>query len=185
MNSMEEKRDKTIKRLEKAYAQGEISLEELEKRIELAVNTTEYADLENLVSDLKPPEPEMETKANYHEEPEETILGVLSGIKRKGRWKPARRSKIMVFLGGVELDFSEADLREGITEFEYFCALGGIELQVPEGINVEISGLPLLAGIENKLSGEVYPGSPTIKLNGTMFMGGIEVKPSKKKKRKR
>ncbi|MBB6482112.1 DUF1707 SHOCT-like domain-containing protein [Spirochaeta isovalerica] len=184
MISIEEMRDRTVKRLEYSYAHGEISLEELEKRIELAINTDLKEDLERLVSDLKEEEPEVKDEPSSPDEREETIMGVLSGIKRKGKWKPARRNKIMVFMGGVELDFTEAELEPGTTEYEYFCALGGIELRVPEGVNVDVSGLPLLAGIENKLSGDFHPGNPTIKLHGTLFLGGIEIKPSKRKKRR-
>lgn len=185
MESIEELREKTVKRLEKAYAHGEISLDELEKRIEVAVNTSISSDLEKLVSDLKEETRESAHEDVYTDEPEETIMGVLSGIQRKGRWKPSRFSKIMVFLGSVELDFTEAELRPGVTEFEYFCALGGIELRVPEGVNVELSGLPILAGIENKLSTQSHPGNPIIRLHGTAFMAGIEIKPPKRKKRRK
>ncbi|MBN2657043.1 MAG: DUF1707 domain-containing protein [Spirochaetales bacterium] len=184
MIPMEELREKTVKRLEYSYAHGEMSLDELEKRMELAINTFLAEDLEQLVSDLKEEEIPSPEEAIPEDDSEETIMGVLSGITRKGKWKPARHSKIMVFMGGVELDFTDAELRPGITEFEYFCALGGIELRVPEGVNVDVSGLPLLAGIENKLSGDSHPGNPLIRLRGTVFMGGIEVKPSKRKKKR-
>lgn len=182
MKSMEELRDETIKRLEYGYSHGEISLDELEKRIEIAVNTSIEEDLKPLVLDLKS---EPEVKPTFQEKPEETIMSVLSSVQRKGRWTPARANKIFVFMGSVELDFSEAELNPGVTDFEFFTVMGGIEVRVPEGINVELSGLPLLAGIENKLSHSQYPGNPTIKLHGTAFMSGVEIKPPKKKKRKK
>jgi len=185
MESIEELREKTVKKLEYNYAHGEISLDELEKRMEKAVNANQREDLEVLASDLINPQSEQSREVYGDDESEETIVGFLSGINRKGKWKPARRIKVLVFMGGVDLDFAMADLLPGTTEIEFFCAMGGIDIRVPEGINVDLSGLPLLGGIENKLSGEFHPGNPTIKVHGTVIMGGLDVKPSKKKKKKR
>lgn len=181
MKSLEEMREDTIKQLEFAYSHGEISLTELEKRIEIAVNTEQVEDLLSQVEGLK--EPEKPVPA-IEAEPEETMMAVLSSIQRKGRWTPARNNKIFVFMGSVELNFTEADMSPGVTEFEFFSVMGGIELRVPEGINVQLSGLPLLAGIENKLSHSQYPGNPTIKIHGTALMSGVEIKPPKKKKKR-
>lgn len=179
---MEKLRSETIKRLEYGYAHGELTLSEYEKRIETAVNSEEEGILLGLVADLKDREPE-EDHPFAEDASEETISGVLSSINRKGRWTPARHNKIFVFMGSVLLDFTEADIKPGVTEFEYFTALGSIELRVPEGINVQLSGTPVLAGIENRLSHSQVPGNPTIKLHGTAFMSGIDVKPPRRKKR--
>lgn len=189
MESIEELRERTVKHLEWSYAHGHISLEELEKRLEMAVNTSLEEDLKRLTEDLKEM-PEARESDNYREErdfeygPEETIWGVLSGIKKKGHWRPGRKNRIIVFMGGVELDFTEADIPPGVTEFEFFSMMGGIEVRVPEGVNVEVSGLPFMAGFDNKLKHKQVPGNPTLRFNGLAVMSGLEIKPPKKKKRR-
>lgn len=41
MTTIEELRDKTVKKLEYSYAHGEMTLDELEKRMDLAINSTQ------------------------------------------------------------------------------------------------------------------------------------------------
>ena len=106
-------------------------------------------------------------------------------FKKKGKWRPARNNKIFSFLGGLDLDFTEAELAPGETDFEFFCVLGGIDIIVPTGINIEISGTPILGGIENKVPYEHYPGQPTLRFHGMTFLGGVDIKLPKKRKRKK
>ena len=112
-------------------------------------------------------------------------MGVLSGLKRKGKWKPARSSKLMVFMGGVDLDFSEVQLPPGETEIEFFCVMGGIDIFVPPGINIELNGMPIMGGIDNKTHNDYNPSFPSLRIHGFVFMGGVDVKPSKIKKRRK
>ena len=182
-------REKTIKQLEYNYSHSYMTLEEFEKRLETAVHAVDTDFIINLCSDLKnipqndDPDKSFVNSGTIREE--ETFTGILSGINRKGRWKPARKNKVLVFLGGIDLDFSEAELAPGVTDFEFFCVVGGLDLIVPPGINVEVSGIPILGGIENKLPGDHYPDQPTIKLHGFILLGGINIKPPKKRRNKK
>ena len=53
--------------------------------------------------------------------------------------------------------------------------MGSIELIVPPGINVDLSGIPLLGSMDNK-SGSGDPGAPSITIRGLTIMGSVEVK---------
>jgi len=188
-SDLEELRKDTIKLLEYNYAHGFIDLSDFEKRLESAVHAISAADLSLITDNLEEIPLQADEAAGSFVNTgvireDETYTGILSGIKRKGKWKPARNNRVFVFLGGIDLDFSEAELAPGVTDFEFFCVLGGIDLIVPEGINVDLSGVPVLGGLENKLSGEHYPGQPTIKIHGMIFLGGVEIKPPKKRKKR-
>ena len=58
------------------------------------------------------------------------IVGFLSGISRKGLWRPPRHLNVTAVLSGVELDFRQAELPPGETVVDVFCLLGGIEVKV-------------------------------------------------------
>lgn len=183
-------REKAIKQLEYNYAHSHLSLIEFERRLEKAVHTADSEVLNELCSDLqnipvKEGDPGKSFLNTGSVREEESFTGILSGFKRKGKWKPARNNKILVLLGGVDLDFSHAELAPGITNFEFFCLAGGLDLIVPPGINVEVSGIPILGGIDNKLPGDHYPGQPTIRLNGFVLLGGVDIKPPKKRKKRK
>ena len=187
---IEQQRDEAIKKLEANYAHGNIDLEEFEKRLELAVNATTNEELTNITSGLEMIQEKSENSFTYSINTEnvrsdEILTGILSGVKRKGRWRPARNNRMFVFMGGIDLDFSDAVLPPGETDFEFFCVMGGIDIIVPKGINVEASGLPIMGGIDNRVPDEHYPGCPTLRFHGITLMGGVDVKPPKIKKRRR
>jgi hypothetical protein len=55
---------------------------------------------------------------------------------------------------------------------------------VPEGLNVEVHGVPLFGGIENKTTGEYIPGAPTLHIRAFVLFGGLEIKHKKKRWRR-
>jgi hypothetical protein len=114
-----------------------------------------------------------------------TFAGILSGVSRKGVWRPARQTNVVALLGGVDLDYSEAEMPPGVTVINAFCALGGLDIRVPDGINVELEGIPILGGVEDKSDGVVDPSRPTLRVKALVLLGGVEVKKAKQKKKRR
>ncbi len=183
-------RDEAIKKLEHNFAHGYLEVEEFESRLDLAINTTLPQDLARITADLAVIPVNLENSSDIiintgKVRSEEMFLSILSSVDRKGVWKPARKNKIFTLLGGTDLDFSEAIFPPGITEIEFLCLLGGLDIIVPKGINVEVKGLPIMGGIDKKVSDEYYPGQPTLRIHGIVLMGGIDIKHPKRKKRRR
>lgn len=182
-------REEAIKKLELNFAHGYLEVEEFETRLDLALNTTLPQDLTRITSDLSliPAVSENSTDISVNMgkvRSEELFVGILSGVDRKGIWKPARKNKVFALMGGVDLDFSEAVLPPGITEVEFLCLMGGLDIIVPEGINIEVKGFPIMGGIDKKVSDEHYPGRPTLRIQGLAIMGGVDIKYPKRKKRR-
>ncbi len=186
---IKQQREDAIKKLELNFAHGYLEVEEFETRLDLALNTTLPQDLTRITSDLSliPAVSENSTDLNINRgkvRSEELFIGILSGVDRKGVWKPARKNKVFALMGGVDLDFSEAILPPGVTEVEFLCLMGGLDIIVPEGINVEVTGVPIMGGIDKKVSDDHYPGRPTLKIQGLAVMGGVDIKYPKRKKRR-
>ena len=72
----------------------------------------------------------------------------------------------------------ECDLRNAI--FEKDCAIqvsaffGGIDIFVPDNINVKVESTSIFGGVSNKTS--VHKGAPTLYINGTCMFGGVDIK---------
>ena len=189
--SIQEKREKALKQLEYNFAHGYLEVEEFETRLELALNTSLLQDLTRITSDLSPvpvdpKESDITSDINVNSgrvRPEELFLGILSGIDRKGAWRPARKNRVFALLGGVDLDFTKAVLPPGVTEVEFLCLMGGLDITVPEGINIEVKGIPIMGGIDKKVSDQHYPGQPTLKIQGIAVMGGVDIKYPKRRRR--
>ncbi|MCF6335608.1 MAG: DUF1707 domain-containing protein [Spirochaetales bacterium] len=185
---MKVQRDEAVKKLEYNFAHGNLEVEEFETRLELAINTTLPQDLARITSDLSPVPVNRDNNSDINlnhgrVRSEELFLGILSGADRKGVWRPARKNRVFVLMGGVDLDFSRAVLPPGITEVEFLCLMGGLDIIVPEGINIEVKGLPIMGGIDKKVSDEHFPGQPTIRIHGIALMGGVDIKYPKKRRR--
>lgn len=102
------------------------------------------------------------------------IWGVLNvrKVAPTGNFQGAR---IAAFMGGCEVDLSQADIVQGPVVIEAFAMWGGIEIVVPN--NWEIIGevIPFMAGFEIKSSATANSEKQLI-VRGAAMMGGIEVK---------
>ena len=180
-----------IEKLKVNYAHDNLDEDIFEMRLDKATNTQSSTELISLISDL----PDITTgKRGIEDESgsvtinrgqvkeSETIIAVMSGSERKGVWNPPKKSQIFAMMGGVDLDYSKAIMPPGITEVKIFCMMGGVDIKVPAGLNVDVSGIPFMGGIDNKAKGVLNPDAPTLKIRAVVIMGGVDVKEAKKKK---
>ena len=109
-------------------------------------------------------------------EESETIWAVMGGAARNGPWEPPERLLAWAFMGGVELDFRKAALLEGTTEVKAIAVMGGVDITVPEDVDVEVNGVAIMGGFGHV--SQHLPGAdrPLIKVTGLAVMGGVEVK---------
>ena len=189
-SQVEKVRNQVIEMLKNHYAQGNLGIQEFEERLEVATHSNASTELMSLVDDLPAmTQPASQTdlsesnvKLNTGRVKESgTILSILSGHTRKGAWRPPRQLNIFSMMGGTDLDFREAFMPPGVMEVNVFCLMGGVDIKVPPGLNVELTGFPIMGGFEDKTSGESDPGAPTLRIKGLVIMGGVEVKEKKKK----
>ncbi len=183
-------REEAIKNLEYNFAHGYLEVEEFENRMDLAINTTLPQDLARITADLSVIPVNLENSSDIiinteKVRSEEVFLGILSGADRKGVWKPARKNRLFTLMGGIDLDFTGAIFPPGVTDIEFLCLMGGVDIIVPEGINIEVKGLPVMGGVDKNVSDDHYPGRPTLRIHGIVIMGGVDIKYPKRKKRRR
>ncbi|WP_127782831.1 LiaF domain-containing protein [Rhodococcus sp. X156] len=110
------------------------------------------------------------------------IVAVFGGTERRGRWRPAQRVVAVALFGGVTLDLREAELPPDVLDLQCYAAFGGVQVTVPEGTRVEMTGFSLFGGRSVTASGaSAVPGAPVIRLRAVAFFGGVEVtaKPSR------
>ncbi len=79
-------------------------------------------------------------------------------------------------LGGMDLDLRNAIIRDSVViETKVLC--GGIDILVPRDVRVVINCTPILGGVDDKTTSIPAGGFfPTIYINGTCVLGGIDVK---------
>ena len=187
---VEEQRTRIIDALTQHFAQDDITMEELERRLErvYAAQTPSAlsAVLEGLPS-LGPPAPSVGPVPGQETSPmvrhEEgygwrTVIALMSGVTRRGLWTVPRRVHAVALMGGIELDFRSARLTHQVTEVNIVAIMGGAVLRIPPGIRVESDGFAIMGGFDDAPSAltTVDPNAPVIRVRGLAIMGGVEVR---------
>jgi predicted membrane protein len=78
-------------------------------------------------------------------------------------------------LGGVTYDMSKVNIKKEAT-IEIFTLMGGVELRVPENVEVRCSTMNILGGVENKTAKPTAKNAPVLNIIGDVVMAGIEIK---------
>ncbi|NNK62152.1 MAG: DUF1707 and DUF2154 domain-containing protein [Gemmatimonadetes bacterium] len=197
-------RQKAVDALCEAFADDRISVEEFERRVELAHRAETLEELRALLRGLPAPLPARRPETSSGEEssshegaptrpeislsrhvtqppemvrPTSFIAGILGGGGRRGAWYPARVNYAIGFMGGFTLDLREAPLPPGVTEIRLFCFWGGGEVIVPPDVRVEVSVAGILGGVDydHAVPGTLDPDAPVVRITGICLMGGAEI----------
>ena len=187
----EQDRERTIDALSDHFAGDRLTVEEFERRVDVAHRARSHDELQAILSDLPAPSrglaprgvPVPAEGSSYSVADEATVkdhsavVAVLGGTGRKGRWTPARRNLVMAVMGGAELDFREAVLPPGVTEVTVYTMWGGVEIIVPPDLHVESSGFAVMGGFEFDAEDQVppRPGAPSLRISGVAVMGGVDI----------
>ena len=178
-------RDQVAALLSAAYAEGRLTRDEHDERLEQVLAARTFDDLIPLTADLVPLDarpatvssatPQFVVGQGSITEPDR-MVAVFGGVERKGRWRVRSRSQVTAVFGGVDLDLREADFDAPVVELNVQTCFGGVDLKVPAGITVRDETTHVFGGVDIKNLGEPVEGAPTLVLKGTVFFGGIDVK---------
>jgi len=109
--------------------------------------------------------------------PEDYIdsVSVFGGVRKVIMSKNFKGGEATSFMGGTELDFSQADIN-GTVVLELTQVMGGAKLIVPGHWSIKNEVNAVLGGIDDKrqLNTVVDPNKVLV-LKGTSFLGGLEI----------
>jgi predicted membrane protein len=104
------------------------------------------------------------------------IVSVFGGVKKSVLSKHFAGGEIVAFMGGVELNLSQADI-QGRVKLEVIQVIGGTRLIVPPHWNVVSEMTAVLGGIDDKrvLQPSLLSSDKVLFIEGVSVMGGIEI----------
>ena len=83
----------------------------------------------------------------------------------------------MALFGGGDIDLRQAGFTAEGCNLHLTAIFGGIDVIVPDDIQVITSGIPIFGAIEDKSThSETKPIRSTVKCHCTVIFGGIEIK---------
>ena len=111
----------------------------------------------------------------------------MGGFSRRGTWVAPRAFTAVAFWGGGEIDLREARFAEPEVTIRAFAVMGGVNVFVPEDAEVDVGGIGIMGGFDDRASGAGAPGAPRIVIRGLAFWGGVNVerKPTRSELKRR
>ena len=173
-------REAVVARLRHAAAEGRLTVDELDERIDAAYAAKTRAELEPLTADLPPASATAATPVGAGPPARagsSLVLGILGGGDRKGRWRVPPRMTVVNVMGGADLDLREAVLDAPEVEITVWSLLGGSTILVADDVQVELGGFALLGGNDLRLEGDPPPpGAPVVRVQAWSLLGGTDVR---------
>lgn len=196
LRASDAEREQTAEILRGAAAEGRLNVEELEDRLSSAYGAATRRELERLIADVSPERlasgpaitlPGKSGGLTVKEGPggSRWVISIMGGHDKRGRWRVAPRCTVLSIMGGSSIDLNDAELSNRVTEINAYSLMGGNEIRVPHGVNVQVSEFAFMGGNDVKIGEEGGPpGGPTIHIRLVAIMGGSEVRRGRKLSRR-
>jgi hypothetical protein len=189
LRASDAERERTADQLRHAAGEGRLTVEELDERLDAAYAARTRGELEQLVGDVAVPVSTTGdsglTVRRGGDEGTRHLISIMGGTDRTGWWRVGRRCLSLNVMGGADLDLNDAELADDVVELTVFSLMGGADIHVPEGLNVEVTDIAFMGGNDVTLGNPApTPGGPTLRLRLISIMGGTDVKRGRKLSRR-
>ena len=189
LRASDAERERTADQLRHAAGEGRLTVEELDERLNAAYAARTRGELDRLVGDVAVPVTTTGdsglTVKRGGDPGTKHLISIMGGTDRKGWWRVARQCLSLNIMGGADLDFNDAELADDVVELTVFSLMGGADIYVPEGLNVEVSDVAIMGGNDVALGNPApTPGGPTLRLRLISIMGGTDVTRGRKLSRR-
>ncbi|MHB1710191.1 MAG: DUF1707 SHOCT-like domain-containing protein [Acidimicrobiales bacterium] len=168
-------RDRTVNALRDHVVLGRLTLDEYSERVAAALVARTQGDLEPLLADL-PAGEHREQEIPVHR-PRRWMIAIMGGATAKGRWRASGHTTAIAVMGSCDLDLRQAEIQGSEMIIDAISIMGGVNIVVPEGFDVELVGFSIMGGRHSRIRDvPIIPGSPRIRVRAFPVMGGVEVK---------
>ena len=163
-------RERAVHALRGHLAEGRLTLAEFTERVDLALRAGTAADLAESTESL--PEaraPGARRRASW------LTAGVFSHIVRRGRLRLPRRTFVVSAFTDIDLDLRSAEITSGRTSIISFVLFGNVDVYVPEGVAVDVSGLSVFGHRREWGRDAVQPDAPVFRVRAFGLFATVDV----------
>jgi hypothetical protein len=156
--------------LTQAASDGRLTLGEHSERAERAYAARTLGELAELTADLALP-----SAQPIRLDGRKPIAGIFGRERRDGRWVVPERLAVTAVFGEVVLDLREAVLQSRRITLLATVLGGTLQLIVPEGVAVEVTGSSALSKRTATGGAQALPDTPVIEVRVLSFCGRVKV----------
>ena len=180
-------RDQVATVLSTAYAEGRLTREEHDERVDQLMAAKTFDDLIPITRDLVvvgslPPVAAPQSASHFtidatgQDLQPDKMIAIFGGVTRTGRWRVRKKIQAFALFGGMDLDLRDAVFEAPVVEIAGLWCFGGLDMKVPEGIDVRDQTAGISGGTDDREIGDPGPGAPTLVIKGVALFGGVSVR---------
>ena len=193
LSSLSRARETKINELSNHFANDDLTLEELERRIERVYKAGSIAELEDITEDLRkamtlPADmaiAKQSSRSTVASSSGQTIAGrvlaFMSSTRRVGRWLVPQKLDVVAIMSDTKLDFTHAAMPGAVIDVRIRAVMSSCKLVVPPNVRVINETHAVMANVSSRAS-EVLPGDspatpemPVIRLTGYALRADVNV----------
>lgn len=178
-------REAVESRLKVAVGEGRLTLEEFADRMGFALSAESSTELATVTADLPavhqgsatPGTPTAGARLRSRIKEQRWLVAVMGEFSTSRRWRPARTTNAVAVMGGGEVDLRTAEIEGDEVTINVVAVMGGVDVIVPRGVDVEMSGFAVMGGRDCTVDeSALVEGAPLVRVNAYAVMGGIDVR---------
>ena len=114
-------------------------------------------------------------EAKKNGEPLKQCCAAFSGQKMNYTNEVFDGAELNAIFGGIECDLRNAVIEKNAV-INVSCVFGGIDILVPDNVNIKVSSSSIFGGISNKKHSNSDKNAVTLYINGNCMFGGVDIK---------
>ena len=172
LRASDAERERVVEELREHHATGRLTLDELAERTDAAYGARTRGELEPLTRDL----PAEARRTPSRRRARRFLLALFGGCELTGRWRLGRHLLVVTLFGGADVDLRHAELPEEPGTITAITLFGGLDVYVPDDVDVDASGFAVFGGNDERLDGPpLPPDAPLVRIRTITLFGGSDV----------
>lgn len=164
-------REAAVEALQRAAAEGRLPLNEFSERVGTALTAHTRDQLETGMIGVEAAPPVGSTRTVS------SIVTVFGHRQQIGRWRLPGALRAGALFGDLYLDLREVIVNDKVIEISAVTLFGNLCVDVPQGVEVELTGLDVLGDRELRLAPiPRRPGTPLIRVRAYGLFGDVSVR---------
>jgi Domain of unknown function (DUF1707)/Cell wall-active antibiotics response 4TMS YvqF len=151
---------------------GRLTLEEFTGRVEAALQSSVSADLARVQRDLPAAS---DAAASPRRKPTRFTAALFGHAARRGRLRLRGWTLGASAFGDLDLDLRTAVMEQPRAAVNLMIACGNIDVYVPDGVNVEVSGLTIFGHLRDRGQDVAAADAPTIHVRAVGLCATVDV----------
>jgi Domain of unknown function (DUF1707)/Cell wall-active antibiotics response 4TMS YvqF len=174
VRASDDEREAAVERLRTASAEGRLTLEELTTRTEAAYSARTRGELARVTTDLPERRP---TATSVQPAGTSAMVSVFADVTRTGWWRAEGSIAPVAVFGDIDLDLRQAAVPSGEVTIRAVAPFGDIEVIVPDGVSVELSGFSLFGRkkVDVRKASSAAP-APVVRVDAFTIFGSVLVR---------